>query len=476
MKTAKVFSVVLLVCASALVAEGKWTFTPSGTSTVAGTLTDGNWTFTLTGKSTGGVSGSQITEVTSVSGGDLDLTDVYEDTGAADGGIKIVTIANNCSLSNTGITSFKTGPWMRTLGNGIMQNCATIRTVEIDEGLTSIGYAAFSSRQSGTQKPSGLAVVKLPSTLTSIGGHAFSGTTNLTTIVPFLPPRVSSFADNSFLACAATGRLTLASASLTTIPSQCFSSCGKITELDLSDSITTISSGFSGCSGITNLVSGVPASLTSCYQAFSGCSKLGGALDLSPCQSLQTLGQQAFDSMAITKVILPPGVTNIAKRAFRKCGKLKSVVASEPGALKKMMKETDGIIGPGAFDNANQMTEVEIPWGGRTIFQSGTEGAAFAWCSSLTNIWFLGKAPPADCIDFMTNGPAAYKCVLDVSKQADEAGWRALGRDLTEAEKAKTDKPEGRVFGIVEKPAGKEAWLRWKASPLYPSGLILLMR
>lgn len=463
MKTAKVFSVVLLVCASALVAEGKWTFTPSGTSTVAGTLTDGNWTFTLTGKSTGGVDGSEIASVTSGSG-DLDLSDVYDETD-----IKLNSIYKS-AFSGKAITSFKAGSYFRAIGNQVFMNCSDLQTVELNEGLTTLNYAAF--KMGGRTC---LSRVVLPSTLTTLGGECFSGTTNLTEIVPFLPASVSNFQGNdTFYKCAVRGRLSLTNSVLKDLKSQAFYGCYGIKEVDLGDNITSMSSAFAACSGLTNLVSGLPSALKSGYKAFASCSSLACEMDFSSCTNMFSLSDEMFNgASAITSVILPPRVTNICYRAFRNCSNLRTVKASDPGVWRAEMKAADGIVGKHAFNNSQKIGSVQIPWGGRTSF--GTE-LPFGNNFALTNIWFFGKAPAADCMDFLTSGPAAYKCVLDVSKQADEAGWRALGRDLTEAEKAKADKPEGRVFGIVEKPAGREAWLRWKASPLYPSGLILLMR
>lgn len=455
---------VLLVCASALVAEGKWTFTPSGASTVSGTLTDGNWTFTLEGKSTGGVTGGSMISAVSAGSGDLDLTGVYDDTG-----IKLVSINNYVYFSSKGITSLKTGSYFRTLGNGVFQNCSDLQTVELNEGLTSIGDATFSMQDHSTR----LRRVVLPSTLSSIARNGFYGTTNLTEIIPFLPPSFSSFGgEDIFRGCAVSGRLSLTNKNLTAVKARTFYSCSHITEVDFSDSLTTIGdSAFAFCSSLTNLVNGLPASLTSASSAFSMCTKLPGTLDMSKCTSLRSIPDSFINGCeSLEEIVLPPGVTNFVKRTFRKCSKLKRVVASAPGEWRTAMKTADGRIGKEAFDGVGSLGSVEIPWGGTTVFADGGVLAG----TSLTNVWFFGEAPAKDGPNVISR--TAYKCTFDVSKQADEAGWRALGRDLTEAEKAKADKPEGRVFGIVEKPAGREAWLRWKASPLYPSGLILLMR
>lgn len=79
-----------------------------------------------------------------------------------------------------------------TLPNNLFNSCASLTTVNLPSGITSIGSNAFASCSS-------LISINLPSGITSIGGFTFSGCSSLTTVD--LPSSLISIGQNAFASC-----------------------------------------------------------------------------------------------------------------------------------------------------------------------------------------------------------------------------------------------------------------------------------
>lgn len=146
-------------------------------------------------------------------------------------------------------------------GYGTFCGCTSLVSVDIPDGVTTIGRRAF-------VRCSSLAIDYLPNTITSIGIGAFQGCSSL---------NLSSLPSN-----------------LTTIEQETFDGCTSLALTSLPSGITSISS-----------------------NAFNGCKAL--ALTSLP-NGLTTIGVQAFQSCLALKDTLyeiPSSVTEIGDRAFR---------------------------------------------------------------------------------------------------------------------------------------------------------------
>ena len=88
------------------------------------------------------------------------------------------------SISGNGAISFLSSPWD--------SQQPSIRSVQIGDGVTSIGGSAFSGCSSLTS-------ITIPDSVTSIGGNAFSSCSRLTSIT--IPDDVTSIGDNAFYGC-----------------------------------------------------------------------------------------------------------------------------------------------------------------------------------------------------------------------------------------------------------------------------------
>lgn len=204
--------------------------------------------------------------------------------------------------------------------------------------------SAISPRPSGS--------VTIPSMIdgnpvTSIGQSAFYGCNGLTSVT--IPEGVKSIESFAFDRCLKLRDVTIPD-SVTRLSNYAFYNCndslfdtnsipgvkmvdgwvvGRMGQLpgilDLTGARGIVSSVFSGCTGLTNVI--IPGSVTSIGEsAFSGCSDLMG---ISIGVGVATIGNSAFSGCScLTSVVIPEGVLNVGSRAFYGCSRLKSVTIS----------------------------------------------------------------------------------------------------------------------------------------------------
>ena len=124
------------------------------------------------------------------------------------------------------------------------ENCSLIKSVVISDGVTRIGYYAFSGCSSLTS-------VTIPHGVTSIGDYAFYNCSSLTSVM--IPDSVTS------------------------IRSCAFEGCSSLESMTIPDSVTSIAYGtFYGCSSLASVT--IPDSVRSIGNyAFNACSKLKDA-------------------------------------------------------------------------------------------------------------------------------------------------------------------------------------------------------
>ncbi len=194
----------------------------------------------------------------------------------------------------------------------------------IPTSVTSIGGHAFSGCTS-------LASIIIPNSVTSIGGYAFSGCTSLVSII--IPDSVTSIGDSAFAQSGLTS-VTIPD-SVISIGGRAFSYCASITSID----VDSYSSSYCSIDGVlfskdkTEIVCypagkrdtyyNIPTSVTSIGEyAFSGCTSLASIIIPD---SVTSIGYYAFAESGLTSVIIPDSVTSIGYYAFAKSG-LTSVI------------------------------------------------------------------------------------------------------------------------------------------------------
>ena len=279
---------------------------------------------------------------------------------------------------------------IETASNTLLVGC--INTT-IPNGVTTIGSAAFSNRN-------GLTSISIPESVTNISESAFYGCGGLTSIVVEEGNTVyDSRNDCNALIETASNSLIIGCYNsiipddVTSIKSNAFIYCPKLTSITIPNSVTSIgSSAFERCIGLTSIT--IPNSVTCIGDyAFANCSKL---TSVTIPESVTEIGSGAFTGTAWydnqpdglvyagkvaykykgtmpenTALDIKDGTTGVVGYAFFGCASLTSIT----------IPESVTCIGSYAFYGCTGLTSIKIPEGVRVI-----DYETFSGCSSLTSI------------------------------------------------------------------------------------------
>ena len=258
----------------------------------------------------------------------------------------------------SGLTSIDLPKSLTSIEERAFEDCIRLTSIDLPESLASIGNSAFSG--------SGLTSVDLPESLTSIEERAFEECIRLTSID--LPESLASIGSYAFYHCSALTSIHLPE-NLTDIEGYTFCQCSKLASIDLPESLKSIgNSAFYYCTGLTSI--DLPESLTSIgSSAFDSCDAL---TSIHLPESLTDIGSFAFNSCdALSSIHLPENLTDIEGYTFWHCTKLTSI--DLPESLKS--------IGESAFEGCTGLTSIDLPESLTSIGES-----AFRGCTGLTSI------------------------------------------------------------------------------------------
>ena len=274
----------------------------------------------------------------------------------------VTSIGEDAFSYCSSLTSIEIPSGVTSIGDYAFYLCPSLTSIEIPSGVTSIGNYAFSCCSSLTSIDFGE-----NSQLTSIGDHAFSGS-SLTSIE--IPSGVTSIGDYAFNNCDNLTSLEIPSG-VTSIGEDAFSYCSSLTSIEIPSGVTSIGyKAFYGCSSLTSIE--IPSGVTSIgSSAFSGCSSL---TSIEIPSGVTSIGESTFGLCeSLTSIEIPSGVTSIGNYAFSGCSSLTSIDFGENSQLTS--------IGYSAFYECSSLTSIEIPNGVTSIGEG-----AFSGCASLTSI------------------------------------------------------------------------------------------
>ena len=266
--------------------------------------------------------------------------------------------------------------------------------------VTSIGYRAFYWR-------TGLTSVSIPEGVTYIDSSAFSGCTNLTSIIvstsntkydsrgncnaiietatntlvtgcktTIIPNTVASIGREAFQYCDLTS--VIIPSSVTSIGEKAFAECTGLTSMIIPEGVTSIGGEAFSYTDLESVT--ILSSVTSIgYRAFSGCTNLTSIVVSTSNTKYDSRGNcnAIIETATNTLVagckttIIPNTVTSIDSYAFAKCKGLTSMIIPE-GVTS---------IGGEAFSDCYFLTSVTIPSSLTSI-----SGKAFSGCYCLTSI------------------------------------------------------------------------------------------
>ena len=267
-------------------------------------------------------------------------------------------------------------------GTGAMENyfsddapwtAQEVKTVVIDNGVTSIGGFAFDGCHNLTN-------VTISDSVTKIREYAFSGCTALTGIT--IPSGVTSM-NRAFENCTALTTVTLPDSVEEVIGT--FAGCTALTNIKLPHNVSFIEGAFAGCTSLTDIA---VAEENPYYCAMSGIvySKDQKMIVAYPAgrpdtafaipEGVTGIGNDAFSGCTnLTQVSIPESVTGIGNDAFSECTNLTQV--SVPEGVTKIEYQT--------FYGCESLESVTIP---DAITDIGDN--AFLNCGSLKDVYFLG--------------------------------------------------------------------------------------
>ena len=232
-----------------------------------------------------------------VNGGNATITKFLGPVGSANPNfydIKIPSELGGHPVTGLGEYSFAANPYDGHQGNPL---CSKIRSVTIQQNVTSIGKRAFDGC-------SALTTLSLGEDIQTIGNYAFENCTSLTGVT--IPQSVTSIGYYAFEGCTHLNPLTI-KGPITSMGNYAFAGSTYLTSLTLYDDIQTIGNfAFLGSTSLKTVT--LPKNLTSIGEyAFACCSELES---ITIPEKVKTINPKTFaDCSKLEYIILPAGLT-----------------------------------------------------------------------------------------------------------------------------------------------------------------------
>lgn len=257
--------------------------------------------------------------------------------GATTQGRPVGAFANCTNLASV---TFDPASTLATIGSFAFDNCKNLTTLNWASSIKNIGSYAF--------KECDKLDVELPPYLETMDNNAFESCDAMTTVI--FPSTMKRLSSSAFNACYKITKVVIPDdCAVATVPSSCFRLNYQLTEVQLSDKITSIQNGaFESCTHLTTIDLSdnlTTIGSTAFYSnsalenvtfhdklttigngAFASCKKLK---DINLPQSLTSIGICAFRDVPAETITIPAGVTSIGGGAFARTANMKEFVVAE---------------------------------------------------------------------------------------------------------------------------------------------------
>ena len=289
-------------------------------------------------------------------------------------GNAVKTISQDAFLNCSALKEIACPASLTTIGKRAFSGCTELRKVQLPEGLSSIGEEAFAGVGFGgkTQtQATEYGTLTIPSTVTSIGAHAFWKSPYLGEVT-FANGAVEEMILELeiFRECPSLKKVTLSDA-IKVIPRNAFWECSALEEVEFANNLTEIGEyAFSYCKALRKIE--IPGSVKVINtEAFASCTALR---ELYLNEGLQVIGDRAFastplggkdDNQKLTsgKVTIPSTVYKMGGTVFNGCTDLEEVFFANGTT------ETLEFSGNEIFYNCENLKRVYLPDRFKTIPQ-----------------------------------------------------------------------------------------------------------
>ena len=253
-----------------------------------------------------------------------------------DGTYEVVGMENTQAKSSLSIPESYNGVRVTSIGEYAFMDCVELTSVIIPESVTSIGEGAFKGCSNlaeitlpfvGSSKTAnggfdqvfgyifGYTIINSDEDLPIPGATGIYMTSNLDKIYGYYIP------------------ISLKSVTITggNIPEYAFYGCTQLTEIKMSDNVTSIGGGaFWSCSGLNSI--NIPNKVQKIGQhMFSGCSSLK---NITIPDSVTSIEYAAFENCTgLTSIVIPKSVVKIGERVFSGCNNLVEMAVPFVGVL-----------------------------------------------------------------------------------------------------------------------------------------------
>ncbi len=287
---------------------------------------DGSLTYTL---DTTSKTYSVKASSTSISG-EIEIPEIYK-------GKKVTAVDELGFEECINITGMKIPSSVTSIGGGAFYCCTSLVSVNIPDGITEL--KPYEERDVYDKKGLfehclALEKIEIPKSVTKIGDKAFVFCVKLPSSFK-IPDTVTSIGQNAFYFSGIRGEITLPE-SLESVGDKAFLYCYDLTKVTIPSSVTAIGSyAFSGSSNLTISISNInleSGSWNSILADYDGSGTYSVIIENGEAE----IGKQFQNCANVTSISIPSSVTSIDSSAFSGCSKLTSIYVD---------KDTDALTG-----------------------------------------------------------------------------------------------------------------------------------